>query len=221
MSASFTDPEIPPIQGQPAPPRCRSWAWLAWLVIIGLCGLMVLGRSETEDRKAEKESNLAGIMLKFQARYLVGAKNVLPHDGYFQAALQLRKGGVDERLRFVVLANELAGPKESLKQLDLLDNDMADHKVKPTPDQARLRILLGRLFQDYSQKNWKGPSLTSKDRDFVRQHLDWFGDLALSPGGMAAGEVAPAADGPGAVAVFQAQQAARSATLVPRNRTFI
>jgi membrane protease YdiL (CAAX protease family) len=214
-------PGFPPPESKAVPRRRRSWAWLAWIVIIGLCAFMVLGRRAAQDEREEAgEDKSADVMLKFQARYLVGAKNAVSLQNSLRSALALRNGGVDHRLRFVVLANELAGPAEALKQLDLLDKEMAEYKVQPRPDQARLRSLLGRLFQDYRNGRLVGPSLTQADRAFLREHLDWFGDLALAPaGGSAGANIAPVAGG-AAAAVFQARQAARQAVLAPATRTF-
>ena len=161
MSEAYPQPDFPLPESQAVPRRRRSWAWVAWIVIIGLCAFMVFGRrAAQEEREEAGEDKSADVMLKFQGRYLVGANNAWSVQNLFRSALALRNGGVDHRLRFVVLANELAGPAEALKQLDLLDKEMAEYKVQPTPDQARLRSLLGRLFQDYRNGRLMGPSST-------------------------------------------------------------
>jgi membrane protease YdiL (CAAX protease family) len=203
MSEVFAEPDLPPPESEPASPRRRSWAWLAWIVILGLGAFMYFGRHEDEDRAAARDSDVAGLVMKMQGRNLVGAANVF-HQKVFneKTAEALRHGGVDQRLRFVVLANELAGSAEALKELDRLDQEMAQYQVQPTADQARLRHLLGRLFEDYRNGKFTGPSLTPADRTFVRQHLDWFGDLALAPEGLA-------------------DQKARSAVLAPADRFII
>src|SRR6266705_3484994 len=100
MSASFPEPGFLSPESEPAPPRRRSWAWLAWIVIIALCSLMVLGRQAAdEDREAARESNLAGLLMKMQGRYLVGAEEVLRQKAFYESAKAFRKGGVDQRLR--------------------------------------------------------------------------------------------------------------------------
>jgi membrane protease YdiL (CAAX protease family) len=200
MSESLPDPGMPFLESDAAPARRRSWAWLAWIVIIGLCAFMVFGRRGAMDR--EGKGDLPEILMKIQGRYLVGFNDVVHQKAIYETSVKtLRQGGVDQRLRFVVLANELAGPKVALKELDLLDKDLANYQVGLTPDQARLRNILGRLVADYSQGRMTGPSLTAAQRELVRQRLDWFGELALAPSG--------------------ADAVARSAALAAATRTFV
>src|ERR1700730_12406268 len=118
MSEGSSDTGFPPLESEPEPRRRRSWAWLACIVIIVMCAFMVFARrAGQEEREEAGEDKSADVTLEFQSRYLVGARNVFPQQDYFKSALALRNGGVDQRLRFVVLANELAGPAEALKQL--------------------------------------------------------------------------------------------------------
>jgi membrane protease YdiL (CAAX protease family) len=201
MSDPFTDPGVPPPESEPVPPKPRSWAWLAWIVILGLGALMVFSHSAREDHQEGGASSTSELIMKLQGRYLVGVESVFHQKILNEKAVQaLRHGGVDQRLRFVVLVSELAGPAEALQELDRLDQDMAQYQIQPTADQARLRTLLGRLFRDYSKGNLNGRSLTPADHAFLRQHLDWFGDLALAPEG--------------------AEPAARTAAVAPANRFF-
>jgi membrane protease YdiL (CAAX protease family) len=220
MSDGFPEPGFPPLESESPPFRRRSFAWLAWLFIIGLCAFMVLARRAADEEREPRKGDQADITMKMQSRYLVGADNIFHQKAFYEQSLKtLRHGGVDQRLRFIVLANELAGPGEALKQLNLLDKDMAQTKVQPTPDQARLRNILGRLYRDYRNGSLTAPSLTPADRVFLRQHLDWFGELALAPPGIPGDNIAPAAGG-AAAALIQAQNTARQAALAPAKRTF-
>jgi membrane protease YdiL (CAAX protease family) len=125
--------------------------------------------------------------MKLEGRYLVGVNAAFPQKIFEQPSVQaLRQGSVDQRLRFVVLANELAGPAVALKELARLDQEMAQYQVQPTVEQSRLRNLLGRLYQDYQHGLWTAPALTAADRTLLRNKLDWFGDLALAPAGNSA-----------------------------------
>ena len=199
MSESLSDPGLPLLENDAAAARRRSWAWLAWIVIIGLSAFMVFGRRGATDR--EEKGDLPEILMRVQGRYLVGFNAIFHQKAIYESSVKtLRQGGVDQRLRFVVLANELAGPKEALKQLDLLDKNLADYQVQLTPDQAQLHKILGRLIADYSQGRMTGPSLTEAQRELLRQRLDWFGELVLAPSG--------------------ADPAARTAALAPAEGTF-
>jgi membrane protease YdiL (CAAX protease family) len=211
----------------PAPRRPRSWAWLAWVVILTLCGYMAFGRTLLADKEEEatRENRLGRLLIKMQGRYAVGAEDILKQNGMFAIAEAYRRGDVEQRLRFVVLAGELAGPEEALKELDRLDKDMTEHGVKATQEQAKTRELLGRLYRDYRRGRLDAPSLDQTDRAYLRKQLDWFGDLALAPPGLAIDneEIAPAAGGAGALALAKAKIPSpelRRAVIAPARRTF-
>src|SRR5207247_2644856 len=42
---------------------------------------------------------------------------------------------------------------------------------------------LRKLYRDYGKLRYDAPSVSQGEREQLRQHLDWFGDLALAPAG--------------------------------------
>ena len=61
----------------------------------------------------------------------------------------LNRGGVAQRLRFVVVAGELVGPREALDQLAALGKAAAAANVKFSPAEAESSRILTRLGTDY------------------------------------------------------------------------
>jgi membrane protease YdiL (CAAX protease family) len=82
-----------------------------------------------------------------------------------------------------VLAGELKGPSEALEQFNLVQEEMAQQDLEPSPEEAKLLILLQKLYQDYQEGKLAGPSLTDSDRELLVQNLGWCGKLALAPRG--------------------------------------
>src|SRR5262249_42999434 len=115
-----------------------------------------------------------------QLRYLVGAANLLKRDPqlYEQAKL-LNTGPVRQRLRFVVVAGELAGPEEALRQLEKLRARLRAPSRQRTAGDLDALGILTRLYDDYSEK--KFDALTEEERQQLRDELGWFGELALAP----------------------------------------
>src|SRR5690242_5602547 len=121
--------------------------------------------------------------MELQARYLVGAKSLLngPGKDLYEHAKALNNGPVDRRLRFVVLAGELAGPEEALTQLNELDAKLVKAGVNETPEQVAVSDDLRRLYSDYAARRLDAPSVTKEQRQQIRHELGWFGELALAP----------------------------------------
>jgi membrane protease YdiL (CAAX protease family) len=191
---------------EPTPARRRSWAWLAWLVIAGICSYVVFGRTAAANKSANGDDRLGTILLKVQGRYLVGAEEFLRTRFSHETAKSFGRGTVDQRLRYVVLAGELAGPREALEELQRLDKDLTKYKVQPTAAQAKVREILRRLYRDYDRLQLAGPSVPAVDRTYLRERLNWFGALALAPGGvtMNADALAEAAGGAAALVLDKA-----------------
>jgi membrane protease YdiL (CAAX protease family) len=157
----------------------RGWPLLAWLVILTVVGL-ILSAEHLRPAPAPgiaKQPARRNLMEELQLRYIVGANALtkergMPQDFYSQSQ-SLKGGGVEQRLRFVILAGELKGPDEALAQLQQLENDK-----ELTLEQQRLVDLLRRAYRDT-----KAPPLTEDERETLRQHLGWAGELALHPAG--------------------------------------
>lgn len=154
---------------------------IPWLVILLLAGSIVSARNRTDQPAAEGETSLR--LLEIQAKYFVGAAELpgMTGDQLYPQAQPLDSGPVIQRLGFVVLAGELSGPDEALKQLAALRNKLQDSPVEPSETEKALVGALRTLYVDYANDNWAAPSLTEADRARLRDELGWFGRLALAP----------------------------------------
>jgi membrane protease YdiL (CAAX protease family) len=88
---------------------------------------------------------------------------------------------VGQRLRFVVLAGELAGPEEALRRLHDLRAKIDKGEVKGEPEDVALLPVLERLYHDYQGGHLDAPSVSAVERERLRHQFGWFGQLALAP----------------------------------------
>src|SRR5262249_30209494 len=108
----------------------------------------------------------------------------------------------DQRVRFVVVAGELAGPEEALKELQKRKDDLTANEEKSAAERwAPVLDILTRLYRDYQQEHFDHPSLQEDEVRRLRSGLGWYGDLALAPAG--------------------GDASARRAALVPAQQTFL
>jgi hypothetical protein len=160
-------------------------AAIAWLVIFLLVGFLVYRTVRPTPEEKGEDAKLGNIVWEMQARYLVGFSHLWkdlkggPADIY-QQALAFNRGGPKQRLQFVVLAGELAGPGEALRLLRDLDQ-LPHEDFQPTPAQRQVRDILGRLYRDYAHLRLDAPSVSKAERALLIEQLGWFGDLALAP----------------------------------------
>jgi membrane protease YdiL (CAAX protease family) len=140
------------------PVRKKGWPILSWIVILLLVTFIVFVRAVP--RKEEGTPTAADPVqlrvMELQSRNLVGTANLFgnPSDQtVYRQAQMFNTGPVPQRLRFIVLAGELAGPGEALAQLRALDEALAKYGIKLTEEQAEVRNLLERLYRDY-QRQW-------------------------------------------------------------------
>ncbi len=170
-----------------------SLALLAWIVIIAFVAHPFLPSLQpppvpaAPEERPVKDDRLGPLLLEVQARSLVGLSRLSEKEEdrkqIYKELSKLRPRAVEQRLRVVILAGELAGPDEALKHLDDLDREAAAGDLKLTPEEENLRDILGRLYRDYQQQQPNGPSVGPEDRDRLRAELGWFGHLALAPEG--------------------------------------
>lgn len=202
---------------------------LAWLVIV----LMVAGRvalvALVED-EVGGEDLVGQMLMRIQGRYIVGAAETTG-DGllYYGSSKSFNTGTVGQRLRFAVLAAELAGPEEARKVLDelagLIHTEVEQTAYGAQPfevreEDAEAMDLLQTLYPapagaddpDVPAGGGEGDeiagaahihteALSEAQRDRLIEALGWFGELALAPRGTA-------------------DDAARKAVLAPARRTF-
>jgi hypothetical protein len=167
-------------------PRRRGHALIAWIVIVLLtiCAALAQEMRKESDTGVAQNEKIGLVMSKVQARFLVGAASTMPQSesSFYQQAGALNTGPVLQRLCFIVVAGELAGPEEALRQLAELNKKTAQHGITLTPQEVDLQRILLRLYQDYMQLRFRVPSVSQADRSHLREALGWFGELALVPG---------------------------------------
>jgi membrane protease YdiL (CAAX protease family) len=171
---------------EPAPKR--GWWRLAWAIIIVMTVLAALGQAvvkETEHGQVA-ESKIGLILVEMQGRALVGAAHfsLMQESGQkiYEQAKGINTGPLTQRLCFVTLAGELAGPEEARKQLAELDKLKAKHGVQDSmaPSATRVEGILRRLYLKPNEPGKRGPAVSPAERAFLKSELGWYGDLALA-----------------------------------------
>ena len=110
----------------PAVPQKKGRPVLAWIVIVVLVGLIVWQHNAAPPAGPEAAAT-EDVDVRIMGCYLVGvndlSKLVRKDVGQelYKSAKSMDTGPLDRRLRFVVLAGELAGPMEAQAQLAQID----------------------------------------------------------------------------------------------------
>lgn len=168
-----------------APVR-RGHPVIAWLAILAMVGFVTFlqngGRKEPHPLEDAGTAPQDVIML-LQSRYLVGAAALVGNQGplYYEQAVVLNQGTVEQRLRFAIVAEELAGAEEALAVLTEMNAGIQRGGIELNKQQIELRDTLTALMTDYAAEEWNGPAVDQKQRQFLKDQLGWFGDLALAP----------------------------------------
>lgn len=169
--------------GDRIPRGNASIAWIAILLVVGaFLGLRGIGPGSEAEADAEAADDIAEVMIRLQGGYAVGAMEMLPSPGGPEQMLgQLRPalemGTPRQRMRYAVLAADLAGGDEGQAVIDRMDALIPNSATVPelTAEDARARDLLVRIFV---AMNGDGDSaITDADRDFLIEHLGWYGQL--------------------------------------------
>src|SRR5262245_59961504 len=115
----------PPPAEAPAPPAPRGRPVLAWVVIALAVGFILVRREEAGPRSRER---FASVEAEIQGRIFVGFAELVPgqREEQYRQAKPLARGGYGRRLRFAVIAGELAGPAEARALLTKLEEDRAE-----------------------------------------------------------------------------------------------
>jgi membrane protease YdiL (CAAX protease family) len=161
-------PATPPVPaGRPVPCGYPVAAWLVIGIVVGF----ILLRHATA-RSPEREG-FDPAMMELQGRYIVGLADFLGqrNEAVLRQANVLDQDGNQERLRFSVLAGELAGPKAAREQL----HDITDG----TGSESETARALDDIYRAREAEPPLAPPPEAVER--VRQDLGWFGDLAAAP----------------------------------------
>src|SRR5262249_47710290 len=111
----------------------------AWLVILGLGGLVVY-RNMTRSKAEDPDGSAWQVTVESQGRYVVGvahfgeelnkanpgAGKQLSKAELFASAKSLNRGSYSQRLRYAILAGEMVGPRAAREALQELEQNRAD-----------------------------------------------------------------------------------------------
>ena len=145
---SHPDWAVPPEVSNPAPlhkdvPKKKGWTLLSWLVILGLVGFMVVRTliSGMPGEGEQQQLRLQEILFDLQARYLVGAASFIPseREALYRQAKGFDRGNWEQRLKFIVLAGELAGAQEAFDKALELQQEMSPAGAQPKKRSANAR----------------------------------------------------------------------------------
>lgn len=201
--------DVDVLPGGPTPPGRStpggSWWPVAWLVIIAICGFMFIWNllpEREEDR--EDTAHLALTIMEIQAKYILGAPEILPVDRRMllsQSEEMLNMGSPAQRQAFLILAAELGGVEEAQSVLALLRDDLDQaindsSRAEPfclTETEQQVQEVLEKIYlqAEISEDDPEGrqslveaiESLTPGERALLEDELGWFGRLALHPEG--------------------------------------
>jgi membrane protease YdiL (CAAX protease family) len=163
---------------------------LAWLVIVLLAVSAVLlqrGRAE----EGERSGNATLLLLQLQARYLVGCHELFPllsgfgdttktQDDLARQAEAMNTGSPEQRLAAIIVIAELQTPEAALERLRDFDEKRQELDVELTPDEARLRAVIGGIYEDWAAEKAEPRPVDAADRALLEERLGWFGRLALT-----------------------------------------
>ena len=181
---------------------------MAWiLIVIVIVALLTAQPEGPEPTLAGGGETIELVLMELQSKYLIGASGLptmQPGLLFSQAEGMLNIGTVEQRQRFVIVANELGGPEQARQSLEKLDELLADpplgDPVELTEDQASLRRILFALYppladrepstgdeplEDEDPAPATVTTLSEADQRLLVDHLGWFGELALAPPGIA------------------------------------
>jgi membrane protease YdiL (CAAX protease family) len=178
----------------------RGYAKIAWGAILAVAATMiglnmfVKGGGEGEDPVggAGAAGNLNDSIVEFQGKLFVGWQAFNDSLGapsevaekqradIYRQIQTLDVRSVVSRIRFVVLAGEMAGPEEAKRKLEAFHDIDAGPAAPPSPEEQALLAAMSKLYADYADGNWEAPSLSASERKLI-VNLGWFGELALAP----------------------------------------
>jgi membrane protease YdiL (CAAX protease family) len=192
FSPEFAVPYEEPLEVLPVEPARKGQPIIAWAVIalvvcsiLGLHAYQAWRESRLVEQGPVRVDERSLVLLRVQARYFVGAAQILKGASkeLYPQARGLNTGSIDQRLAFITLAGELAGPKEAENEIESLETYLQQSGKQPTFEEARLKDIMDALYSDHAKGRFDAPSVSLEDRAFLRDRLGWFGELALAPAG--------------------------------------
>jgi len=174
-----------------APARSpRPVVWLAWLVILAVCGYKVADVVVTSlglaDEGSETDQPVISLNVELVGKVLVGGASLSPDSvGLFMGQAEaFKETGPGDRLGYIILALELTGPEAAQAALDdtsIVPADLAS--AGWSGDQIRLLTLLREAANDRAAGDPSLPSLDETERADIEELAGWLGRLLLHPEG--------------------------------------
>src|SRR5207253_1714767 len=106
-----------PLTAEPVTARRRGHPLIAWIVIWLCIGFVLWEHHRPQQVKQGEQvgETLGELALKSQGKVLLGTAALIDHrTQIYESAKVLNTGPIDQRLRFLVLAAEFAGPEEAI-----------------------------------------------------------------------------------------------------------
>lgn len=177
------------------PPAARPLSWsgiLAWLVVFALTTFLVVQVALQQfvyvDLSTADATPMDLIQVQSQAKLAVGQRELGESLGVAQSESDIdtllaaiETGIYEQRMVAAVLHNELKSPEDALAYLESVDALAEENDFEPTDNQQRLRSTCETLFTQYQNGDLDSSSLSQADQDFLKERLQWAGELALVP----------------------------------------
>jgi membrane protease YdiL (CAAX protease family) len=170
--------DVPPEPRRPP----RGHPLVAWGLIVVMVSVITWFQSFRSEERAVKTEERAGLrIMQMNGRIIVGFAQFFPGPPSQQQIQTLNTGSVPRRLQAIILEGELAGPEKARELLKDLDQKIELNAVQLNDQERRLKQILSKVYADYVDEKYDAPSLSVSDRDYLREKLGWFGELALAP----------------------------------------
>ena len=159
---------------------------VCWFLVLGFVVFSLATPYVASPPTGEVQDQPLGMSDQIEAVYFLGMKyfpgmqESQVQELYEDAAAE-STGTYNQRLGDVIIAGELAGVEEAEKKLDALQQQVESSNYEPTQNEVQTEQALRRLYRDYADEAWDGPSLSSEDRQRITESLGWLGQLALEP----------------------------------------
>ena len=170
------------------PAGCCVASIISWLVILGIVAFLFFNVLISQLAPPVAEGRISGAELmnvNLMGRILMGPSEIDPKNKSSLVGQlgQFNTGPVEQRYCYAIFTNELESAEIAIEKLKATDDAVEKFGYELSPDQTRLREIIGQLFQEYESGQLDSSIIPQADRDFLTSNLGWCGDLALVPPG--------------------------------------
>jgi len=156
-------------------------AAIAWLTILAIVAFHIAFPYLFPEKGGEAATKSGLVIIELQAKYLLGAEQSGLAGGIDieQQIGPFNTGALENRYCYLIMVNELLSANKALERLAELQSLIDETGFTPSEDQKAIGLTLQKLFQDYQNEAWEGPSVSAAEREQLVSRLNWFGTLAL------------------------------------------